>query len=126
MPYVCGRDKRVSCREQQRWGGSVWPYPVLYYITTYVYYITIFTTPCLSCDLFLFPCVLHRLNAAEQYVDVEKASSGAAAQWIAESGVLDLFLLTGPTPADVAAQYAGLTGTTAMPQLFSLGYHQCR
>jgi alpha-glucosidase (family GH31 glycosyl hydrolase) len=47
-------------------------------------------------------------------------------QWISESGILDLFILTGPTPAAVTQQYAGLTGTTAMPQLFALGYHQCR
>ncbi|KAF8064543.1 PSL5 [Scenedesmus sp. PABB004] len=66
------------------------------------------------------------LNAAEQYVDVESPRGGAAAQWIAESGVLDLFILTGPGPADVVGQYAALTGGTAMPQLFSLGYHQCR
>lgn len=26
----------------------------------------------------------------------------------------------------VLKQYASLTGTTAMPQYFSLGYHQCR
>ena len=54
-------------------------------------------------------------------MDVSKPSSGVATQWIAESGVLDLFLLLGPRPADVSAQYAGLTGSTAMPQLFSLG-----
>lgn len=26
----------------------------------------------------------------------------------------------------VSAQYARLTGTTALPQYFSIGYHQCR
>lgn len=26
----------------------------------------------------------------------------------------------------VTEQYAQLTGTTAMPQLFAIGYHQCR
>lgn len=68
------------------------------------------------------------LNSAETWVDVwrRNASPGTHTQWIAESGVLDLFLLLGPTPAAVAQQYARLTGTTALPQLFSLGYHQCR
>lgn len=47
-------------------------------------------------------------------------------QWFAESGVLDLFFLLGPKPADVASQFAALTGGTALPQMFSLGYHQCR
>lgn len=32
----------------------------------------------------------------------------------------------GPAPADVSHQFAALTGGTALPQLFSLGYHQCR
>lgn len=59
-------------------------------------------------------------------MDVERASSGTRTQWVAESGVLDLFLLLGPTPAEVSRQYARLTGTTAMPQAFALGYHQCR
>jgi alpha-glucosidase (family GH31 glycosyl hydrolase) len=66
------------------------------------------------------------LNAAEMFVDVERPKSGVTTQWVAEAGVLDLFLLPGPSPADVAAQYAALAGPTAMPQLFALGYHQCR
>ena len=69
------------------------------------------------------PC---RLNAAEMFVDVTKAPDGTATQWIAESGIVDLFVFLGPNPADVSRQYAVLTGTTALPQLFSLGYHQCR
>ena len=32
----------------------------------------------------------------------------------------------GPPPADVSRQFAALTGGTALPQMFSLGYHQCR
>jgi len=66
------------------------------------------------------------LNAAEMYVDVEATSGGHSTQWITESGVLDLLLLLGPGPKDVSRQYAALTGSTAMPQMFSIGYHQCR
>ncbi|CAD7696507.1 unnamed protein product [Ostreobium quekettii] len=66
------------------------------------------------------------MDASEMFVDVERVDGGTGTQWIAESGVLDLFLLLGPGPAQVVGQYAGLTGTTAMPQLFALGYHQCR
>ncbi len=69
-------------------------------------------------------CVCARLNGAEMYVDVQRASDGTATQWIAESGIVDLFLFTGPTPADVARQYATVTGTTSLPQMFSIGYHQ--
>ncbi|KAM4829657.1 neutral alpha-glucosidase C isoform 5-T6 [Thomomys bottae] len=46
--------------------------------------------------------------------------------WMSESGIIDVFLLTGPTPSDVFKQYSYLTGTQCMPPLFSLGYHQCR
>ncbi len=60
------------------------------------------------------------------YVDVEHAPGGVRTQWLAEAGVLDLFLLPGPAPADVSRQFAALAGTSAMPQAFSLGYHQCR
>lgn len=67
-----------------------------------------------------------RLNSAEMFVDVAQDEAGSSTQWFAESGVLDLFLLLGPRPADVARQMGALTGGTALPQLFSLGYHQCR
>lgn len=46
--------------------------------------------------------------------------------WISEAGVLDLFVFFGPTPKDVLRQYTKLTGSSAMPQMFSIGYHQCR
>jgi len=44
------------------------------------------------------PC---RLNAAEMLVDVEKTKEGTDTQWLAESGVVDLFILLGPSPKDV-------------------------
>ena len=43
-----------------------------------------------------------RLNAAEMYVDVERTSAATHTQWTAESGVLDLFLLLGPSPRQVS------------------------
>ncbi|KAK9857969.1 hypothetical protein WJX84_003134 [Apatococcus fuscideae] len=66
------------------------------------------------------------LNAAEMLVDVASDNSGTQTQWVAEAGVLDLFFLLGPDPATVLQQYGRISGTTAMPQMFSLGYHQCR
>ena len=42
-----------------------------------------------------------RLNSAEMFVDVTKDSSSASTNWVAESGVLDLFFLLGPTPPKV-------------------------
>ncbi|XP_071162739.1 neutral alpha-glucosidase AB-like isoform X2 [Mytilus edulis] len=46
--------------------------------------------------------------------------------WFSESGVIDLFVMLGPKPKDVFKQYAVLTGTTPVPPLFSIAYHQCR
>ena len=66
------------------------------------------------------------LNAAEMYVDIWKTEEGTSTQWMSESGIIDLFFFLGPEPKDVTKQYASMTGTTQMPQLFSLGYHQCR
>ena len=69
------------------------------------------------------------LNAAEMWVDLLRPTGPAGpaeTRWIAEAGVLDLWLFPGPSPADVARQLGRVTGPTALPQLFSLGYHQCR
>ncbi|XP_058843245.1 neutral alpha-glucosidase C isoform X3 [Acipenser ruthenus] len=65
--------------------------------------------------------------------------------WMSESGVIDAFVLLGPSPLDVFKQFASLTvqwaempvrcsdmqahcgaGFQALPPLFSLGYHQSR
>jgi alpha 1,3-glucosidase len=66
--------------------------------------------------------------ASETWVDVYHPTpdKSTATHWIAESGILDVFLLLGPTPSDVFEQYARLTGTTALPAQWSLGHHQCR
>ncbi|KAK5993714.1 Glucosidase 2 subunit alpha [Cladobotryum mycophilum] len=79
------------------------------------------------------------LNAAETWVDIVKGKghknplnlgSGAKTttqtHWISESGILDVFVFLGPTPQDLTKRYGELTGTTAMPQEFAIGYHQCR
>ena len=47
-------------------------------------------------------CALCRLNAAEMLIDVERTQQGTETQWLAESGVVDLFVLLGPTPNQVA------------------------
>jgi hypothetical protein len=38
------------------------------------------------------------------FVDVGKTDTGAYTNWVAESGVLDLFLLLGPTPVKVGGR----------------------
>ncbi|XP_041099334.1 neutral alpha-glucosidase AB isoform X2 [Polyodon spathula] len=85
------------------------------------------------------------LNAAETWVDISSNTAGKTVlgkvldyvqgsseepqtdvRWISESGIIDAFILLGPKPTDVFRQYASLTGTQALPPLFSLAYHQCR
>uniref|UniRef100_A0A3P8YJ94 Neutral alpha-glucosidase AB n=1 Tax=Esox lucius TaxID=8010 RepID=A0A3P8YJ94_ESOLU len=71
------------------------------------------------------------LNAAETWVDISSGQgSGEVPQtdvrWISESGIIDVFIMLGPRPADVFSQYASLTGTQAFPPLSSLAYHQSR
>ncbi len=34
-------------------------------------------------------------------VDVEKTKEGTDTQWLAESGIVDLFIMLGPSPKDV-------------------------
>ncbi|XP_048380858.2 neutral alpha-glucosidase AB isoform X2 [Stegostoma tigrinum] len=85
------------------------------------------------------------LNAAETWVDISSNTAGKTlfgkmldyvqganeipqtdVRWISESGIIDVFLLLGPSPFDVFKQYTSLTGTQALPPLFAISYHQCR
>ncbi len=81
------------------------------------------------------------LNSAETWIDVKKSGTGVLGSlanlvskqtprtdthWMSESGVIDVFVMLGPRPADVSRQYAALTGPTPLPPSFSIAYHQCR
>lgn len=49
-------------------------------------------------------------NAAEMYIDIEKANESIETQWICESGIIDLFVFLGPKPQNVLKQYTSITG----------------
>lgn len=67
------------------------------------------------------------LNAAEMNVRIDNPEKELlGCDWDAETGVVDLFFMPGPTPASVQQQHAALTGSTFLPPYFSLGYHQSR
>uniref|UniRef100_A0A671RCX5 Neutral alpha-glucosidase AB-like n=1 Tax=Sinocyclocheilus anshuiensis TaxID=1608454 RepID=A0A671RCX5_9TELE len=82
------------------------------------------------------------LNAAETWVDISSNTTvfgkildfvqvsnevpQTDVRWISESGLIDVFIMLGPKPADVFTQYASLTGTQSFPPLSALAYHQCR
>lgn len=67
-------------------------------------------------------------NSSETYVDLTADSKGNPnrTHWFSESGIMDMFILPGPSVRDVYRQYLCLTGKPCMPQRFALGYHQCR
>ncbi|XP_044515955.1 neutral alpha-glucosidase C [Gracilinanus agilis] len=72
------------------------------------------------------PTVEHMPSQEGSVLAKQKVRVRTDVCWMSESGIIDVFLLMGPTPAAVFKQYSVLTGTQALPPLFSLGYHQCR
>ncbi|CAD6897786.1 unnamed protein product [Tilletia controversa] len=83
------------------------------------------------------------LNAAETWIDIEKAPSSDAhknikpgeggstgvdthTHWFSESGILDVLIYLGPDAGQNLNLYTNQVGRTALPQFFALGYHQCR
>ncbi|KAL1506864.1 hypothetical protein ABEB36_006147 [Hypothenemus hampei] len=63
-------------------------------------------------------------NAAEQWIDINLIRNSA--YFMVDGGTLDLFVLLGPSLPDIVRQYVDLTGKPHLPQLWALGYHQCR
>jgi len=65
-------------------------------------------------------------NTSETYVDIHKKKSSSNTFWISERGNLEVYFITGHSPAEHSRNLAKVLGFAAMPQLFTLGYHQCR
>ncbi|BGP48447.1 glucosidase II [Rhodotorula kratochvilovae] len=61
-----------------------------------------------------------------QSTDGGPSSTTTSTHWMAESGILDLFVFLGPSPTDIFASYTALTGRAPMPRYEAIGYHQCR
>ena len=59
-------------------------------------------------------------NGMDVVVSEDRASFRAI------GGVLDLFVLLGPSPRDVLAQLAAVVGRPALPPFWSLGFHQSK
>ncbi|MBL4936069.1 glycoside hydrolase family 31 protein [Clostridium sp. YIM B02515] len=64
-------------------------------------------------------------NTFKTYFDMGKENSDYY-YFGAEDGNLDYYFIAGPDFKDVIGRYTYLTGKTPMPQLWTLGYHQCR
>ncbi len=64
-------------------------------------------------------------NTYHGYFDFGKENKGYFV-YGADDGNLNYYFLYGEKMADVIRNYTYLTGRTPMPQLWTLGYHQCR
>ena len=64
-------------------------------------------------------------NTFHSYLNLGKENS-AYFYYAADDGNLDYYFLGGKHLTDVIANYTYLTGTTPLPQLWTLGFHQCR
>jgi len=64
-------------------------------------------------------------NAATPFFDLAKASPETVLL-AASRGVVDYYLIAGPSPHTIARSVARLTGLTPLPPKWTLGYHQSR
>ncbi|XP_055547394.1 neutral alpha-glucosidase AB-like [Wyeomyia smithii] len=64
-------------------------------------------------------------NSAETWIDIFMPDAPTA-NFISESGIIDVFVMLGSSPMEVFQQYSFLTGTAPLPQMYTLGYHQSR
>ncbi len=64
-------------------------------------------------------------NTFHSYFDIAKENREYVA-YSAEDGNLDLYFIGGGSIKNVIGNYTFLTGRTPLPQLWTLGYHQCR
>jgi alpha-glucosidase (family GH31 glycosyl hydrolase) len=63
-------------------------------------------------------------TTAAARLDVQRSDRGSLLAYEADTPSLDLYLLAGPTPADVLGAYADLTGHPPLPPRWALGYVQ--
>lgn len=81
------------------------------------------------------------VNSADTYIDIQKNEAGVPndkfllspepatidTHWMSENGILDVILMAkSNSPKEINKSYGKITGFSALPNLFSLGYHQCR
>lgn len=83
------------------------------------------------------------INSADTYIDIKKninnvnpegveliwaenSVNNVKTHWMSENGIIDVILIVKPKPSDISKSYGEITGFTTLPNLFSIGYHQCR
>ncbi len=74
------------------------------------------------------------MNPSETWVDVRQKPEnnaqirgrGSALSWVSETGLIDVFIAFGSTPAESSESLMSIMGAPTVPPLWSLGYHQSR
>lgn len=54
------------------------------------------------------------------YVQGSSETPQTDVRWISESGIIDVFIMLGPTPKDIFSQYASLTGRKTDTKVFTV------
>jgi len=65
-------------------------------------------------------------NCSDTYIDIHKHDALTKAFWVSERGNFETYIMINHNNADHFRSFGNLFGHCAMPQYFSLGYHQCR
>lgn len=68
---------------------------------------------------------LHNSNGMDIKINNTKAT-GQYLEYNTIGGVIDLYVLAGPGPSQVAQQYSEVVGKAAMMPYWGLGFHQCK
>ncbi|CCJ31004.1 unnamed protein product, partial [Pneumocystis jirovecii] len=76
------------------------------------------------------------MNPTDTWIDIEKQKSdfqfsknanvSTKTHWISETGLIDIFVFLDSDFKNIFKHYGELVGYTALPNIFSLGYHQSR
>ncbi|KAI5861217.1 glycoside hydrolase family 31 protein [Durotheca rogersii] len=65
-------------------------------------------------------------NGMDIILDDTPEAGGQYLEYNTLGGVLDFYFVAGPSPVEVARQYAGIVGLPAMMPYWSFGFHNCR
>ncbi|XP_055615481.1 neutral alpha-glucosidase AB [Toxorhynchites rutilus septentrionalis] len=66
------------------------------------------------------------MSSIVNFVSRSSQDDPPAANFISESGIIDVFVFAEPSPLDAFRHYTDLTGKAPLPQLYAIAYHQCR
>lgn len=67
------------------------------------------------------------LSSSGMDIKIDRTESGEQyLEYNLVSGVLDLYVIAGPTPVEVSKQYSEIAGLPAMMPYWGFGLHQCR